>query len=236
MEFTSRDTLRSTEFVEALQRSFVVRVYGWMTLGLCITAAAGLFTVQQTGLLLAILQNEVLFWGLLIAEMVLVWVLSASIDKLSVTTARLGFIAYAALTGISLTPFVLAFTASSLVLAFAITAGLFGAMCLYGHLTRRDLASWGSFLIMSLIGLILVSILNWLMGSPAIDWILSVVGVAIFVGLSAHDAQNIRRMGASLDKNGELVQKAAIVGALDLYLDFLNLFLRLLAMFGSSDD
>jgi FtsH-binding integral membrane protein len=131
---------------------------------------------------------------------------------------------------------VLAFTASSLVLAFVITAGLFGTMCLYGHLTRRDLAAWGSFLLMSLVGLILISVVNLLLGSATIDWILSLVGVAIFVGLSAHDAQNIRRLGASLNESGDVVQKAAIIGALDLYLDFLNLFLRLLALFGSRDD
>lgn len=236
MDTTSRQELLTPEIVDELQRSFVVRVYAWMTVGLCITAIASLFTLSQRGLLQAILDNEILFWGLLIAEIALVWVLSASIGTLGVTTARVGFIAYAALTGISLTPVILAFTASSLVLAFVITGGTFAAMCLYAHLTRRNLASWGSFLLMALIGLILVSLINWLLGSPAMDWMLSVVGVAIFVGLSAHDAQNIRRMGASLDANGELAQKSAILGALDLYLDFLNLFLRLLALFGSRDE
>ncbi len=237
MRALTRDTSPSRDVVLVeLQRSFMVRVYGWMTLGLCVTAAASLCTLLQEDVLRAIIQNDILFWGLLLAEVALVWVLSASIGRLSVAAARTGFIAYAALTGISLTPAVLAYTASSLVLAFVITAGTFGVMCLYGHLTRRNLAGWGSYLLMFLVGLLLVTCVNWLLGSPAMDWVLSVVGAGTFIAFTTYDAQKIRRLGASLNKNGDVVQKAAVIGALDLYLDFLNLFLRLLALFGDRDD
>ena len=163
-------------------------------------------------------------------------VLSAKIASLGVTTARIAFLGYAALTGISLTPLVLTYTASSLFRVFVITAGLFGAMCLYGHVTRRDLTAWSSYLFMFLVGLILASVANLLLGSTLMDWLLSLVGVVVFIGLSAYDAQAIRRLGATLDEHGEVMQKAAIIGALNLYLDFVNLFLRLLQLFGEQRD
>lgn len=175
-------------------------------------------------------------WGLVIVELALVVVLSAKIGSMGVWTARIAFLSYAALTGVSLTPVLLAYTASTLVHVFVIAAVVFGTTCLYGHFTRRNLASWGAYLFMLLLGLILVSLINLLLGAVLMDWILSLVGIVVFVGLSAFDAQAIQRMGASLDEHGELVQKAAIIGALNLYLDFVNLFLRLLQLFGSSDD
>jgi len=236
METLTRNELKSPAAIGELQRSFVLRVYGWMTLGLAFTAAASLYTLAQPNLLRAIFDSPLLLWGLLIIELVLVLVLSARIGSLGVTTARLAFLSYAALTGVSLTPLVLTYTASSLFRVFVITAGLFGAMCLYGHVTRRDLTAWSSYLFLFLIGLILASVANLLLGSAWMDWLLSLAGVIVFIGLSAYDAQAIRRLGASLDEHGEVVQKAAVIGALNLYLDFVNLFLRLLQLFGERRD
>jgi FtsH-binding integral membrane protein len=236
MESIGRNDLKSPAAIGELQRSFVLRVYGWMTLGLAITAAASLYTLAQPNLLRVLFDSPFLFWGLLIIELVLVLVLSAKIGSLGVGTARVAFLSYAALTGISLTPLVLAYTASSLFHVFVITAGLFGAMCLYGHVTRRDLTAWSSYLFMFLAGLILASVANLLLGSAWMDWLLSLVGVIVFIGLSAYDAQAIRRLGATLDEHGEVVQKAAVIGALSLYLDFVNLFLRLLQLFGERRD
>jgi FtsH-binding integral membrane protein len=236
METATRNDLASQVQVGELRRSFVVRVYGWMTLGLIITAAASLYTLVQPNLLHAILEDPLLFWGLLIVELVLVLVLSARIERMGVWTARIGFLSYATLTGITLTPLVLQYTASSVFRVFVISAGLFGVTCLYGRLTRRNLASWGSYLFMTLLGLIVASAVNLLFGGAWMDWLISLVAVVVFVGLSAFDAQAIERMGASINEQGELVQKAAIIGALNLYLDFVNLFLRLLQLFGESDD
>lgn len=236
METVRRSNLKNPVAIDELQRSFVLRVYGWMTLGLTVTAAASLYTLVQPNLLRALFENPLLLWGLLIIELVLVLVLSAKIASLGVTTARIAFLGYAALTGISLTPLVLTYTASSLFRVFVITAGLFGAMCLYGHVTRRDLTAWASYLFMFLVGLILASVANLLLGSALMDWLLSLVGVVVFIGLSAYDAQAIRRLGATLDEHGEVVHKAAIIGALNLYLDFVNLFLRLLQLFGEQRD
>ena len=149
METVRRNDLKNPVAIDELQRSFVLRVYGWMTLGLTVTAAASLYTLVQPNLLRALFESPLLLWGLLIIELVLVLVLSARIASLGVTTARIAFLGYAALTGISLTPLVLTYTASSLFRVFVITAGLFGAMCLYGHVTRRDLTAWASYLFMS---------------------------------------------------------------------------------------
>ncbi len=236
METATRNDLKSPAAIGELQRSFVLRVYGWMTLGLAITAAASLYTLTQPNLLRTLLDSVFLFWGLLIVELILVLVLSAKIGSLGAKTALLAFLSYAALTGVSLTPLVLTYTASSLFRVFVITAGLFGAMSLYGHVTRRDLTAWSSYLFMFLVGLILASVANLLLGSAWMDWLLSLTGVVVFIGLSAYDAQAIRRLGATLDEQGDVVQKAAVIGALNLYLDFVNLFLRLLQLFGERRD
>lgn len=236
METATRDNLTSQVQVDELRRSFVVRVYGWMTLGLIVLALASLYTFVQPDLLGAIFESAFLFWGLLIVELLLVLVLSARIERMGVWTARIGFLAYAALTGISLTPLLLTYTASSLFRVFVISAGLFGVTCLYGHVTHRNLASWGGHLFMLLLGLIFASLANLLLVSAPMDWLVSLVAVVVFIGLSAFDAQAIQRMGASLNESGGVVQKAAIIGALNLYLDFVNLFLRLLQLFGDSDD
>ncbi len=164
METATRYERGSQVSIDELRRSFVVRVYGWMTLGLIISAVASLYTLVQPNLLRAILEDQLLFWGLLVVEIALVLVLSARIGKMGVWTARIGFLSYAALTGITLTPVFLAYTAASVFRVFVISAGLFGVTCLYGHLTRRSLASGGSYLFMFLLGLILASAANLMLG------------------------------------------------------------------------
>ena len=236
METATRDNLNSPAAIAELQRSFVLRVYGWMTLGLAVTATASLYTIADPNLAPRAVSSSLLSWLLIVVELALVLVLSARIRTLGLGTARLAFLAYAALTGVSLTPFVFSYTTASIFLVFVITTGLFGAMCLYGHLTHRDLTAGGSYLFMSLVGLILISVVNVFLGSRLMDWLASLVGVVVFIGLTAFDAQAVKVLGASLDEKGELVQKAAIIGALQLYLDFINLFLRLLQLFGEQRD
>ncbi len=236
METATHDNLKSPAAIAELQRSFVLRVYGWMALGLAVTATASLYTIADPNLAGAVFNHPLLSGLLFLVELALVLVLTARIGTLGVRTARLAFLAYAALTGVSLTPFVFSYTSASIFQVFVITTGLFGAMCLYGHLTHRDLTAAGSYLFMSLMGLILVLVVNAFLGSPLLNWLASVVGVLVFIGLTAFDAQAVKLLGARVDDKGELVQKAAVIGALQLYLDFINLFLRLLQLFGDRDD
>lgn len=222
----------SLEMVAEIQRAFVTRVYFWMMLGLLVTAGAAMLTLTQTNLLTALVTNRLLFWGLMLIEIALVWYLSAMISRLSVTTAIVGFVAYAALNGVTLSLIVLVYTMSSIAVTFFITAGMFGTMSLFGYVTKRDLTSWGSFLMMALIGMILASVINFFFASPVIYWVTTIIGIIIFVGLTAYDTQKIKQMSLMINANGELEQKGAIMGALALYLDFINLFLMLLRLFG----
>jgi FtsH-binding integral membrane protein len=226
------DTPRSPEAIIEAERSFIVRVYGWMTLGLVVTALAAFYTLSQENLLRAVLTNTWLFIGLMFVELALVIILTAWIGKLTVMTARVGFIGYSALTGVTLSIVLLIYTASSVAQVFFITAGIFGVMSAYGYLTKRDLTSIGNLLLMGLIGLIIASVVNLFLASGVVDWALSIIGVIIFVGLTAYDTQRLKRMAAQLESEGEVVEKASIIGALALYLDFINLFLRLLRLFG----
>jgi uncharacterized protein len=224
--------LRTPEMIATAQRAFIVKVYAWMTLGLCLTAAAALYTISNENLLQAIVSDRWLFMGLLVVELGLVWILSASIAKLTVTTASVGFIGYAALNGVTLSIVLLAYTGSSVAQVFIITAGTFGLMCAFGYLTKRDLTAWGNLLFMALLGLLLAMLVNLLLRSETMSWLLSAVGVLIFVGLTAYDTQKLKKLGAAVDQSSDAGQKAAIIGALALYLDFINLFLMLLRLFG----
>ena len=179
------------------------------------------------------LGNSVLFFGALIVELGLVVFLSARIDKLSTGMATVLFYLYSMLNGVSLTPIFLAYTGTSIATTFAITAGTFGAMTIFGYVTRQDLSKIGSYLFMALFGLILCSIVNIFLRNSMMDLLISCVGVLIFVGLTAWDIQAIKRMTAEADST--MVGKVATMGALTLYLDFINLFLLLLRFFGSRD-
>ncbi len=216
----------------AQQRTFVARVYGWMTLGLVLTALASIYTLTQPGLLLAVARNSAFFLGLVIGELALVVALSWGINRMSPAVASAAFLFYSALNGVTLSILALVYTASSLGETFFITAGTFGLMSAYGYVTKRDLTSWGNLLIMALLGFLLATLVNIFLAVPAIYWITTFAGIIIFVGLTAYDTQKIKRMAALTVEGTDADKKGAIVGALALYLDFVNLFLLLLRLFG----
>jgi FtsH-binding integral membrane protein len=218
--------------VEVEQRSFFAKVYGWMTLALAITALVASFVAGTPALVKAIVTNEILFYGLLIAELALVAGLSAWIGKMSGTVATLVFIFYSALNGLTLSVIFLIFTAASLGITFLVTAGTFGITAVYGYLTKSDLSSIGNIAFMGLIGFLLASVVNLWMESSAVYWITTYVGIAVFVGLTAYDTQKIKRMNVIGNAGTDEDRKEAIMGALALYLDFINLFLLLLRFFG----
>lgn len=209
------------------------KVYAKMTLGLLLTALTSFLVLSSPTVMNIFFANAFTFWILFAAELGLVIYLSARIDKLSTGTATAMFYLYSIINGITLTPIFLVYTGTSIAMTFAITAGTFGAMSLFGYVTRQDLSKFGSFLFMALIGLILCIIVNLFMRSPLMDLLISGAGVLIFVGLTAWDTQAIKRMCAESDSS--MTGKVATMGALSLYLDFINLFLYLLRFFGSRD-
>ena len=208
------------------------KVYVWMTLALVITGICAYGVATSPALLQLIYSNRAALWVLLIAEIGLVFYTSARINSLSLTTATTLFAIYSALNGVTLSAIFLAFTLSSIASVFFITAGTFAATALYGYTTKRDLSKIGSILFMGLIGLILATVVNMFLHNGILNLILSYVGVVIFVGLTAWDSQKIRQMLAMQGDTGETAQKVALMGALTLYLDFINLFLYLLRIFG----
>ena len=208
------------------------KVYLWMTFALVITAFTAYYVATNETILTAIVNNQVLFWGLIIAELVLVFSVTAAINKLSLTTATLLFVLYSVINGATLSFLLMIYTASSVVSVFFITAGTFAAMAAYGYFTKTDLSSWGKYLIMALIGLIIASVVNIFTQSSGLQMILNYAGVLIFVGLTAYDTQKIKVMLLQATDAGEGAQKIALMGALSLYLDFINLFIHLLRILG----
>jgi len=208
------------------------KVYIWMSLALVITGFAAYLVATSPALVSVIFSNSLVFWGLIIGELALVLGLSAAINRLSLTTATLMFVLYSVINGITLSSIFLVYTASSIVSVFFITAGTFAAMAAYGYFTKSDLTSVGKFLFMALIGIIIASIVNIFMKSSGLSMIISYAGVLIFVGLTAYDTQKIKEMLMQAPDMSESVQKMALLGALTLYLDFINLFLHLLRILG----
>jgi len=211
-----------------VQNALIRQVYAWMGAGLLVTALMAFFTVSTPVLLNGVVGNRLVFYGLMIGELGLVIALSAAINRLSAAAATFMFIAYSALNGITLSVIFLVYTADSISSTFLVTAGMFGAMSAYGYMTRRDLTSWGSFLFMGLIGVVIASVVNIFMRNNSISWIISGVGVIVFTGLTAYDTWKIKTFAAG----GAEGRKPAILGALTLYLDFINLFLMLLRFLG----
>ncbi|MCE5334383.1 MAG: Bax inhibitor-1/YccA family protein [Desulfobacteraceae bacterium] len=218
-----------------VQSEFVRRVYNWMALGLAVTAITALFTVSSPALLQFVFGSPMTLIVLIVAELGLVVALSAAINKLSSSTALLMFFGYAFLNGLTLSAIFLVYTKASIANTFFVTAGTFAAMSVYGYTTKKDLTSWGSFLTMGLIGVIIASVVNIFMNSPMIYWLITYAGIVVFVGLTAYDAQQIKAMAYSGFSGYEMERKGAIIGALRLYLDFINLFLLLLRVFGRRD-
>lgn len=209
------------------------KVYVWMTLALVLTGITAYGVASSPGLMMTIIQTPAIMWGLIIAELAIVIAISAAINRLSLTTATLLFVLYSVLNGATFSLIFAVYTMSSIANVFFITAGTFGVMAAYGYFTKRDLSSWGKLLLMALIGLIIATLVNvFLVKSSGFDLILSYAGVLIFVGLTAYDTQKIKQMLAMQTDMGEGAQKVALLGALSLYLDFINLFLYLLRIFG----
>lgn len=212
------------------------KVYVWMSMALAITALTAYGVASSPSLLTAIFSSKIAFFGLIIAELGLVIWLSARIGKLSLATATMLFILYSVINGATLSAIFVAYSPLVIAKTFLITAGTFAATAFVGYTTRRDLSRMGGILMMALIGLIIASVVNIFLGSSLMDTIISYIGVAIFVGLTAWDSQAIKRMLLEAEDGGEMYQKVALMGSLTLYLDFVNLFLYLLRIFGRSDD
>ena len=210
------------------------KTFGWMTMCLLITALTAMGVVNS-GLFYQIASSGAM-WLLLIAELVLVFVLSARINKMSVTTATIMLIVYSALNGATLSFIFLAYSLGSIAKTFFITTGMFGVMALVGATTKRDLSKMGSILFMALIGLIIASLVNIFLHSSGLDWIISLIGVVLFTALTAYDVQRVKRLATESDLYDDTqVGRLAVISALSLYLDFINLFLYLLRFFGRND-
>jgi FtsH-binding integral membrane protein len=211
-----------------VERRFMASVYRWMTLGLLVTAGVAFYVASTPSVLQVVFGNKMVFWGLVIAQFGLVITLSAAVNKLSAGVAGALFLVYSALTGATISVVLLAYTGASVASAFAVTAGTFLAMSIYGTVTKRDLTSWSSFLFMGLIGVVIASVVNIFMKSSMVSWVISAAAVVVFTGLTAYDTQRLRRMAAA----GANVAALPVNGALALYLDFINLFLSILNIFG----
>jgi FtsH-binding integral membrane protein len=215
-----------------VERRFMASVYRWMTLGLGLTALVAFAVATSEQALRFIVFNKFVFFGLILAELGLVVALSAAAARLSAATAGGLFLLYSALNGATLSVVLLAYTGASVSMAFVTTAGTFLAMSVYATVTRKDLSSWGSFLFMGLIGVVIASVVNIFLHSRMIDFVVSCMAVIVFTGLTAYDTQKLRAFARAGGAGGAL----AVNGALALYLDFINLFLALLRLFGSRRD
>lgn len=229
---TQMHTLSAVRAQENI-RAFMQRVYIWMAGGLALTGLIAYYTAQSPVILNAIVQNPMIFYGMMIGTLLLVIVMSTMINRISATVAGAMFVAYAALNGFVFSTIFLIYTMQSIGQVFFISAGMFGAMSVYGMITKRDLTSWGSFLTMGLFGIILAMIVNIFLKSSAIGYAVSFLGVFIFLGLTAYDTQKLKNFAAASPQAANQSEKPAIYGALSLYLDFINLFLMLLRLFGN---
>ena len=236
MEHVSNQQITLSQARQEASSIFLAKVFNWMSIGLGLTGVIAWFTASS-GLAAQLVQGP-MFMILLLAELGLVFYLSARVEKIQPGTATGLFLGYAALNGLTLSMIFLKYTGSSIAATFFITAGMFGAMAVYGLVTKRDLSGMGSFLFMGLIGIIIASVVNIFLKSSSLYWAISLIGVFVFIGLTAYDVQKIKRMGEEgIMQQGEgAIQKGAIMGALTLYLDFINLFLMLLRFFGGSRD
>jgi FtsH-binding integral membrane protein len=211
------------------------KVYVWMTLALVLTGITAYGVANTPGIRETLMTNTFLYWGLIIAEFGLVIGISAGINKLSLTTATLMFVLYSIINGAMLSSIFVVYTEASIASVFFITAGTFAVMAFIGYTTKKDLTSMGKILFMALIGIIIATIVNIFLKSSGLQMIVSYLGVLIFVGLTAYDSQKIKNMLQMAPDAGEGAQKLALLGALTLYLDFINLFIYLLRIFGRRD-
>lgn len=230
--YNAQQTIPRAEALNAFMRG----VYGWMGAGLGLTALVAV-SVASSPALLKIVFNPVMLIALVIAEFALVMILSARINRMAAGTATGMFLAYSALNGMTLSSIFIVYTATSIASAFAVTAGMFIAMSVYGMVTKRDLTSLGSFLFMGLIGMVIAMVVNIFLKSSMMSFIIDCVGVLVFTGLTAYDTQRLKDMGETAPMNDSTaIRRGSILGALTLYLDFINLFLIMLRLFGGNRD
>jgi len=219
--------------VQSDVRSFLLRVYNWMAMGLAITGLVAFAVSTSEELIEIFLMNRIMFYGLIIGQFLLVMAISAGINKMPSIVAVGAFFLYAFLNGLTFAILFLVYTSASIYLTFFTCAGMFATVSVLGYITKMDLSKIGTFAMMALIGLIIASVVNWFVNSSTLYWIISYAGVIIFVALTAYDTQKIKQMAMSIDANSEQGKKGAIMGALTLYLDFINMFLFLLRIMGS---
>ncbi len=220
---------------ENLQQKFIAGVYGWMVLALAISGFCAYVTANNEMVFRFIFSSKYIFYSLLIAELAVVFVLSSRIGKMSTKVAAFWFLLYSVLNGVTLASIFYLYTATSIARIFFITAGMFGGMSLYGLKTKSDLMSFGRYFMMAVIGLIIASVINIFFRSSGLDWLISIITVVVFTGLTAYDTQKMLRLSTVAD-GSDIFGRAAIIGALELYLDFINIFLALLRLFGRSKD
>lgn len=229
--------ITATQTTSVAVNAFMRGVYAWMSGGLLLTAVVAFGVINTPALIQAVANNPGILLVLILAELGLVLAISAGISKLSGTMATSLFMLYSGLNGVTLAPILLLYTGASVAGTFVICAGMFGAMSLYGLTTKKDLTSWGSFLFMGLIGIILASVVNIFLQSAMMEFVISGVGVLVFTGLTAWDTQQLKTMGETAPSDdATAVRRGTILGALRLYLDFINLFLMLLRFFGQMRD
>ncbi len=221
-------------FVSLAFPALMRKVYVWMTLALVITGLTAYGIANSPGLFYAIVSNHFLFWGLVIGEFALVLGINSAIHRLSITTATLLFILYSVVNGATLSVIFMVYALTSIANVFFITAGTFAVMAFIGYTTKKDLTSLGRMLFMGLIGIIIATVVNIFLGSSMLNMIVSYVGILVFIGLTAYDSQKIKRLLYTADSTDESAQKIALLGSLTLYLDFINLFLMLLRIFGGN--
>lgn len=228
-----RDIILDSDQILAEQTRFITKVYGWMAFALGITGLVAFYAAQTPALLSLIFSNSYGFWILFGLQIGIVIFLTARIDKMSANMAIGSFILYSIITGFVFSMIFLVFTMGSIASTFFITAGTFATMSIIGYYTKTDLTSFGRIMMMALVGLIIASVVNYFMNSPTLYWITTYVGILIFTGLIAYDTQKIKEMNIIGNEGTDTDKKEAIMGALCLYLDFINLFLLLLRIFGS---
>lgn len=213
---------------------YISQVFGWMSCGLLLTAFVSWYTSKSPVVLQLLFSNQLIFFGLVIGQLALVFALSGMVTRLSGSLATTLFMLYSVLTGLTLSSIFVLYTTSSISSTFVITSGMFGIMTLYGYTTKRDLSSFGNLLFMALIGMMLASIVNIWLKNSAMTWVITYVGVIVFVGLTAYDVQKLKSIGSSVViENQDQFRKFAIIGALTLYLDFINLFLMMIRIIGN---
>ena len=227
---------RNVSDIQAEQTRYLLKVYNWMAGGLLATGLVAYFTAQSQFMINLIFANQLLFFGLIIGELVMVGALAGWVMKMRAKTAAMTFFGYALLNGLTFSFIFIAYTHSSIAATFVVTAGTFGAMSLYGAATKKDLTGMRNFLMMGLFGIIIAFVVNIFLQSSLLAWIASGIGVLVFTGLTAYDTQKILQMNIIGNEGTEEDTKEAIRGALTLYLDFINLFLMLLHFMGGSRD